>query len=95
MDTPNDFLIFNARIMTPGKILSPGFTRVVDSKVTEIHDGNYTEETNQHSKTTAFDAQMQWLVPGFIDMHVHGGNEADVMDGTPNSGCPCPSDEAF
>lgn len=28
-----------------------------------------------------FDAQGQYLAPGFVDMHVHGGDGADFMDG--------------
>lgn len=31
------------------------------------------------------DAQGAWVVPGFIDTHVHGGREFDVMDATPES----------
>lgn len=32
-----------------------------------------------------WDATGLWVVPGFIDTHIHGGLEADVMDGTPEA----------
>jgi len=31
---------------------------------------------------SALDAEGHFITPGFIDIHVHGGDNADVMDGT-------------
>jgi len=32
-----------------------------------------------------FDVKGAYIAPGFIDMHLHGGGGADVMDGTPEA----------
>ena len=32
---------------------------------------------------TVLDAQGNYLLPGFIDLHCHGGNGFDFMDATP------------
>src|SRR3974390_3089159 len=31
------------------------------------------------------DLEGQYLTPGFVDLHVHGGDGADFMDGTPEA----------
>ena len=31
------------------------------------------------------DACCGWLMAGFIDIHLHGGGNADIMDATPDS----------
>lgn len=33
----------------------------------------------------SFDAANRYLAPGFIDIHVHGGNGSDFLDGTPEA----------
>jgi N-acetylglucosamine-6-phosphate deacetylase len=35
--------------------------------------------------TTAIDGAGQYLAPGFVDIHVHGGNGADFLDATPDA----------
>lgn len=42
-------------------------------------------EINPLEDDRVVDLRGDYLVPGFIDMHVHGGGGADVMDGTPEA----------
>ncbi len=45
------------------------------------------EEASQQAfeETTVWDMEGDLLIPGLIDMHVHGAGGCDVMDGTPES----------
>ena len=68
--------IYNARIITPGKIIENGSVLVTGKKITEISEKNIEAEDS-----IAIDAKGKYLAPGFIDIHVHGGGGYDFMDG--------------
>ena len=38
-----------------------------------------------YEDTSLLDVKGAYIAPGFIDMHLHGGGGADVMDGTPEA----------
>lgn len=40
------------------------------------------EEVRRARATGAVEVRDGWIVPGFVDVHVHGGDGADYMDGT-------------
>lgn len=45
-----------------------------------------TEMVKNHQPATVIELPADhYLVPGFIDLHIHGANGADVMDGTPEA----------
>jgi N-acetylglucosamine-6-phosphate deacetylase len=54
---------------------------VQDQKIIEVSRNAVIETTGQHFK---FPANYH-LLPGRIDMHIHGANGADVMDATPEA----------
>jgi N-acetylglucosamine-6-phosphate deacetylase len=37
------------------------------------------------ARAEIFEAQGRWVAPGFIDLHTHGADGADVMDATPDA----------
>src|SRR5699024_1290710 len=51
-----------------------GYLVVEDGKISEIQEGQYTGELEQ------IDAKGQNVLPGFIDIHIHGGYDEDAMD---------------
>lgn len=66
----------NAAVVLPDRIL-PGATLVVDGgRIRSV--GNRSDQPAD----SVVDLQGQYLSPGFIDLHVHGGDGADFMDGT-------------
>ena len=68
--------IYNGLILTPYRIIHG--TVVVDNfKIIDVVQGNV-----EISGATEIDANGNYISPGFIDIHVHGGGGHDFMDGT-------------
>lgn len=69
--------IFNAQIITPFGLLKEGTLIVADGKIAEISAHNIAVEG-----ALEINANGNYVSPGFIDMHVHGGGGYDFMDNT-------------
>jgi N-acetylglucosamine-6-phosphate deacetylase len=71
------FKIINGNIITESAILSNGTVFIEDEKIIGI------EKTNiPTSDFEEIDAKGNYVSPGFIDIHVHGGGGHDFMDET-------------
>ncbi|SDM36171.1 N-acetylglucosamine-6-phosphate deacetylase [Daejeonella rubra] len=68
--------IHNGKILTPYRIIE-GTVIVVDGKIKEVTEGNIDV-----ADAIEIDAKGQYIAPGFIDIHVHGGGGHDFMDGS-------------
>lgn len=69
--------IFNGQVITPGGILKGGSILVEDGKIVEV-SGSAIDA----SDASEVDACGNYISPGFIDIHVHGGGGYDFMDNT-------------
>ncbi|EDM34649.1 N-acetylglucosamine-6-phosphate deacetylase [Pedobacter sp. BAL39] len=69
--------IYNANILTPGRIVQDGTVVIADDKIVEVGDKNIDIPSAVH-----INAGGKYLSPGFIDLHVHGGGGRDFMDNT-------------
>ena len=69
--------IINGRILTPNGWLEGGSLLVEDNKIKSIEANNTPVEG-----ATVIDAKGCAVVPGGIEMHVHGGGGRDFMEGT-------------
>lgn len=69
--------IINGKIITPQTIIEQGTVLISDGIITEISN----EEIDSKADITV-DAKGNFVAPGFIDIHVHGGGGSDFMDGT-------------
>lgn len=63
-------VIRNARIALPEYVISNGFLEIADGRIVKVAEGEPSSNTTE----LVFDAQKSTLTPGFIDLHVHGGN---------------------
>ncbi len=71
------YRIHNGKIILPNGIAEHGTVLVNQGKIiaVEEHDVDYPD-------AISIDAKGQYISPGFIDIHVHGGGGHDFMDGT-------------
>jgi N-acetylglucosamine-6-phosphate deacetylase len=69
--------IINGQILTPHKLMRRGTLLVTGSRITAVSEGNLEAETELE-----IDAGGNYVSPGFIDIHVHGGGGYDFMDGS-------------
>ncbi len=68
--------IINGRILTPEGWLEGGSVIVEDGKIAEVSNNNFAIEGAE-----IIDAKGCDIVPGGIEMHVHGGGGRDFMEG--------------
>lgn len=74
----NTFTLINARIVTPGRTIASGSIAVRGGRILAISEG--TTDTPAQAAGETIDAGGRWALPGFIDVHVHGGGGHDFMD---------------
>ncbi|GAA0506594.1 N-acetylglucosamine-6-phosphate deacetylase [Saccharopolyspora thermophila] len=65
MNAPESILA-GARVVTPDGVQDRGWVRVSAGKITEVGSG-------EAPAGAAVDLGGRWLVPGFVDIHCHGG----------------------
>ena len=69
--------IFNGKIITPYRTIENGTVLVSGGKIIEVGQGDIDAP-----HAIVIDAEGQYISPGFIDIHVHGGGGYDFMDNT-------------
>jgi N-acetylglucosamine-6-phosphate deacetylase len=63
----------HARVVTPGGVLADGWVSIAGGRIAAVGTG--TPPTGEGTHT---DLGGAWLLPGFIDLHVHGGGGHDA-----------------
>lgn len=69
--------IINARILTPQGWLKDGSVLIRDNKILEVTNCDLAVVGAQ-----LIDAKGMYIVPGGVEIHVHGGGGRDFMEGT-------------
>ncbi len=75
-------LIHNARLFTPNQAGLMGWLLIENGLIRSLGFGN-TPNFSDDASIQSFDAQGNNLLPGFIDLHVHGAMGHEVMDASP------------
>jgi Amidohydrolase family len=73
----------DALVISGGTIIDTRTRQVLENHTVVVNDGRITRVEPAQNVTTPPDAQIvdargQWLLPGLIDMHVHGSSRSDV-----------------
>lgn len=70
----SQYVITNGRIYTEAQVIEKGYLVVENGKISDIQKGDYKGHLNQ------IDVAGKHVLPGFIDIHIHGGYGEDAMD---------------
>jgi N-acetylglucosamine-6-phosphate deacetylase len=79
-DQDGSWLLVRGRVVTPDGVLSPGWIRVTGDRIDAIGPG--LPPRGQDADLDVVDLPGQWLLPGFVDIHVHGGGGTSFTEGT-------------
>lgn len=69
--------IFNGNILTPYRMIKNGTVVITGRQIAQV-----SERDIETTDAVEIDAKGNYISPGFIDMHIHGGGGYDFMDGT-------------
>ena len=69
-----EYVVTNGKVYTETGVLDKGYVKISDGKISEVGHGDY------QGNLEVVDAQGQYVLPGFIDIHIHGGYGQDAMD---------------
>jgi N-acetylglucosamine-6-phosphate deacetylase len=69
------FIVAADRVVTPSGCLAPGWLRIAGGRIEAMGEG-------EPPAPAAY--RIRWALPGFIDMHVHGGGGASFTEGGPD-----------
>ena len=72
-------LLTGGRVVTPEGVLSPGWIRLAGSLIDAVGSGAAMPPLPPGLPVT--DLRGHWVLPGFVDMHVHGGGGASFTEG--------------
>ena len=78
MSLPPSGVLSGGRVVTPEGVLSPGWIRLAGSRIDAVGPGKPPAPTG----LAVTDLRGAWVLPGFVDMHVHGGGGTSFTEGT-------------
>ena len=78
MSLPPSRVLSGGRVVTPEGVLSPGWIRLAGSRIDAVGPGEPPAPTG----LAVTDLRGAWVLPGFVDMHVHGGGGTSFTEGT-------------
>jgi N-acetylglucosamine-6-phosphate deacetylase len=80
-DLPS-MLISHANVYLPDRIIEDGAVFIKNGQICGIYERG---ETLPSQADVNIDAEGRMLVPGFVDVHVHGGGGVEAMDASPDN----------
>ncbi|MBP1996565.1 N-acetylglucosamine-6-phosphate deacetylase [Paenibacillus eucommiae] len=75
-------IVYNVRLALPDRILSGAAVWIRDGIIERVASDAVLSEQED---AEWIDGQGQLLIPGMVDVHIHGANGFDMMDGTEES----------
>jgi N-acetylglucosamine-6-phosphate deacetylase len=69
-------ILADAEVVLPDRVLNPGWLSIEDDRIVQIESGRYP-----HPEASVVSLEGRRIVPGFVDVHVHGLLGHDVLDG--------------
>ncbi len=73
---------FRGNLVLADRVLAGGTVRIQGDRIVEVDEPAVGSAAPAPHSGEWIDAGDGYVVPGFVDLHVHGGGGADFMDGT-------------
>ncbi|WP_141432228.1 N-acetylglucosamine-6-phosphate deacetylase [Bacillus sp. 03113] len=81
MSSNQSLIIKNINVYAEDQVFPNGYIKIVNGKIVEIGTDVSNQLKNEETEIIKFTPAYN-LIPGAIDMHIHGVNGADTMDAT-------------
>ncbi|WP_226037862.1 N-acetylglucosamine-6-phosphate deacetylase [Aquibacillus saliphilus] len=75
-------VILRCRVLTPTEITAPSSIWIEQGKIVKVE---HEKSSNIPDDYQIIDGDGQLLIPGMVDVHIHGAGGCDMMDGTEES----------
>ncbi|WP_226680964.1 N-acetylglucosamine-6-phosphate deacetylase [Sutcliffiella horikoshii] len=75
---PNSYSLLSMKIVTEEEVIQNGYVMIKEGKIADF--GPIENYNNDENLTEIHISESLYASPGFIDIHIHGLNGADVMD---------------
>jgi N-acetylglucosamine-6-phosphate deacetylase len=75
------YIIRNARVLLPYRVVEGGSVRVVDGRIAEVAD----HDLSSNGDGRAIDAEGRFLAPGFVELHIHGCDKLGFESAEPDA----------
>lgn len=72
----------NARLVLPSAVTGPARLRFDEGRISAIESDHPALDSDRSGMGDVLDLGGDWVVPGFVDMHVHGGAGAAFQSGS-------------
>jgi N-acetylglucosamine-6-phosphate deacetylase len=82
-NTPPSEILFTGNVILPDRVFPRGAVLVRGDRIAAV--GPAAELSAAAGKAERIDAGGGYIAPGFVELHCHGGDGADFMDGTPEA----------
>lgn len=81
----SELVIKGAKIVTEQGVIEQGVLHLKDGVIASVQSSSQWNPDTADAAAETLDANGSWLLPGFIDVHVHGGYGADFMEASPET----------
>ncbi|WP_078554453.1 N-acetylglucosamine-6-phosphate deacetylase [Bacillus alkalicellulosilyticus] len=78
------YVFHNATLYSHESKIENPFIEINEGKITNLGEADPLMSTNTIAEHISFKNHVR-IIPGFIDVHIHGAENADMMDGTPEA----------
>jgi N-acetylglucosamine-6-phosphate deacetylase len=74
------WLLAGGRVVTPDGVLAPGWVQVTGELIGAVGPGPGPAQPT--TRLPVVDLRRRWVLPGFVDLHVHGGGGTSFTEGS-------------
>lgn len=80
----SELIIYNGKIYTEDVTIDKGYVHIKEGRIVSVGKVENVESivNDTTNKIQVIDVQGHHVLPGFIDIHIHGGYGQDAMDGS-------------